>query len=117
MGASGSHETVVRTPLVSHRQMPAQAKKSIDELLLISGGFGPHQRWQTAMVLGPYALGASTLLLPNFLLPRLMDEWSHFTKEDAALTTSLFFLGNTLGLIVWGMVADSWGRRPCTFIR
>ena len=29
------------------------------------------------------------------------------------MVTSIFFVGNTIGLVVWGVVADVWGRRRC----
>ena len=32
---------------------------------------------------------------------------------DGAMVTSIFFVGNTIGLVVWGVVADVWGRRRC----
>lgn len=92
----------------------APRELGFDEMLLLAGGFGRYQRLQTMIACAAYGVCAATLLLPNFLLPRVTKAWPHFKeKEDGAMVTSIFFVGNTIGLVVWGVVADVWGRRRC----
>ena len=97
---------------------PAAARAySIDELLQLAGGFGRHQRVQAAVCAFCFHLAAACTILPNFTVPRLreMGEDAPFEVDEAraALLNSLFFAGNTLGLIVWGALGDQVGRKPC----
>lgn len=85
---------------------------SVDELLVRAGGFGRHQVRQSALCAACFSLSAGTLLLPNLLLPRVREELD-LSEEHAALLDSLFFTGNTVGLLVWGVIGDIYGRRAC----
>ena len=82
---------------------------SIDTLLGLAGGFGRHQWRQSALNAGCNGVAAISLLLPVFLYPRL-----RITEAATAIVDSLFFVGNTIGLIFWGGVGDACGRRPVT---
>ena len=82
---------------------PLLHRMSSIEAAFLAAGFGRFQRYQIAAVIGPYAFCGATLLLPNFLLPRIRDAWPEFTEAAASVSTSLFFVGNTAGLMVWGI--------------
>ena len=65
---------------------------------------------------GAYFVDATAIVLPVFLLPRLHQSlWSELSEEERrmtdALASSLFFVGNTLGLVSLGAVGDKYGRR------
>ena len=84
---------------------------SVDDALLLAGGFGRAQRRLMFTMCFYYGLGSTVTLLPVFLLPELQKEWT-LEPVHFALIESGFFVGNTLGLLVGGGVADVYGRRP-----
>lgn len=90
------------------------AALTIDEILILAGGYGRYQWQQAVLNCGCLATCASTLLLPNLLYPRLHDAWPTLTSADTAAATSLFFVGNFVGLAAWGAFGDAAGRRPAT---
>lgn len=64
---------------------------------------------------GAYFVDATAIVLPVFLLPRLHAEVWAMPPEEAkivdAFASSLFFVGNALGLISLGAAGDKLGRR------
>ena len=93
-----------------------QAGLSVDELIALGGGFGTTQRSILAGAVAGYFVDATAIFLPIFLMPRLYETvWSTLSAEDQRLTdalaSSLFMLGNTLGLILGGVFGDYCGRR------
>jgi len=87
------------------------AESTVDELLTLAT-FGVYQRRQLSLCCACFGMSAGALLLPNLLLPRLWEAWE-LTEEETAYLDSLFFAGNTIGLLAWGVVGDLFGRRPC----
>ena len=85
---------------------------TIDQLLVRAGGFGPHQCGQAVLCAACNMCTAAACFLPNFLYPRLRTAWPELTEASTATLGSIFFLGNTAGLLFWGGFADTHGRRP-----
>ena len=86
---------------------------TIDEVLAHAGGLGRYQRRMLLHTGGGFFVSSGSLLLPTLLYPRLEDEWAPaFSKEAKVVLDSVFFLGNTLGLLAFGPVGDHLGRRP-----
>jgi MFS family permease len=92
--------------------------QSIDEIIVLAGGFGAHQRMQAALCAGWFAIAGAATFLPNFLFPRLSASgWSEaLTDSEMAKLNALFFAGNTVGLLGWGAFGDSRGRRPAALV-
>ena len=86
-----------------------EAPQSIDELLVLGGGYGRYQWQQSVLNCGCFAVCGATLLLPNLLFPRLREAWPELTPADEASVNSVFFVGNLVGLFVWGSFGDAPG--------
>lgn len=89
---------------------PDATAVDIDTYLVLSGGFGQHQRKQTLLCSAFFVMSSATLLLPNFLWPVLRDTWPWLSDTDTATLDSAFFVGFTLGLIAAGPLGDQYGR-------
>ena len=119
--ARGAHATMAR-PLAGCDAAAAEQAESdresgpdatavdIDTYLVLSGGFGQHQRKQTLLCSAFFVMSSATLLLPTFLWPVLRDTWPWLSDTDTATLDSAFFVGFTLGLIAAGPLGDQYGR-------
>ena len=56
---------------------------------------------------------AETVLAPG--LPSVARAWQ-LSAADTQWVMSLFFLGFSAGVLLWGLVADRWGRRPALML-
>ena len=56
---------------------------------------------------------AETVLAPG--LPSVARAWQ-LSAADTQWVMSLFFLGFSAGVLLWGQVADRWGRRPALLL-
>ena len=84
---------------------------SIDEFLEIAGGWGRFQSWLLAMLAFTYGGIACVMMEPQFLTP-LAEETIGLTESQARTVTSAFFVGFFMGLHLWGVLGDKYGRRP-----
>ena len=107
-----SSSTSTTTSLLREPLMPVT--QSIDDLLIAAGGLGRYQFQQAVLNCGSFAICSASLLLPNLLYPRLREAWPSLTKAETASVSSIFFVGNLLGLAVWGSFGESYGRRKAT---
>ncbi len=68
------------------------------------------------------ALAVALLMFPQIAetlySPVLTDISEHFrvTAEQASLTLSLYFIGFAAGVLVWGRLCDTLGRRPALLL-
>lgn len=70
-------------------------------------------RYQLAITLAcsvTYGLGAITVGLASFLLPRLDAAGWELSSLERTLASSLLLAGNFAGLLFWGVVCDRFGR-------
>ena len=86
---------------------------TVDECLQLAGGWGHYQQRLMMGISCVNASSAAHLLIPIFLIPRLWEAW-HLSAGAASMLSSLFFLGYMSGVVLWGYVSDSHGRRPAT---
>jgi MFS family permease len=83
---------------------------SIDDAIELLG-FGPFQ-YQILCASGlSYAADGMQVILLSFLTPVLKEQWGLSNHQIAGISSTLF-VGATFGTLVWGPLADSWGRRP-----
>jgi len=89
---------------------------TIDALLVQAGGFGCFQRRLLAAAAAVFGLSAIYIVLPTLLLPRHLNAEWHLSSAEDGLVSTVFFAGNTLGLLALGLVGDLHGRRPALLI-
>lgn len=83
---------------------------TVDDLLPTE--FGRHSWLLTLCCTIIYGLGGVCTGLPIFLIPDLVNEEWDLPGFHKALLSSLFFVGNLLGLLYWGAKCDHVGRLP-----
>jgi len=89
---------------------PRKAKQKSFEDAIERVGFGTFQ-YKLCVLLGwTWMAEAMELMLMYFMLVEVQREWK-LTRSGTATIGSFIFVGMLLGNWVWGMLADTYGRR------
>jgi MFS family permease len=83
---------------------------SVDEVLEHAGSWGPFQSLLLLKCGAIQGAAAAHMLVPIFLIPRLMIDWD-LSRGEAAALPGVFFAGYMLGVAFWAHISDSRGRR------
>ena len=67
-----------------------------------------------AAACGVFGFSAILIVLPTMMLPRHLDQLWKLSGYEDGLVSTLFFAGNTAGLVFFGFIGDRYGRRPAT---
>lgn len=105
-------------PLISNYPFPRIAKLTGSRATEEATGQAPTERrvGETEFVLLMALISALTALAIDMLLPGFTGMREAFglapDATDLAATITLFFIGNGIGNLVYGPMADAWGRKP-----
>eukprot|EP00736_Rhodelphis_marinus_P004248 Rmarinus@m.5253 len=90
------------------------SKEGVDKLLDTIGLCSIH--WRLLIIVGwGNAVDAVNIVSISYILSRLQVEWG-LSDVQSGLLSSIVFCGMLVGGVIFGMLADSVGRRPVMLI-